>query len=254
MPACKPIGSSSARQGRCEHPRSQAASAFRDWSSQLCLWFFAAACLAADLLSKSLALQHLRWDEPLVLIPHLLRLQPSLNAGALFGMGPGFGPVFVAASVLALPFVLYIFAHSHPRQRLLHAALSLILAGAMGNLYDRTFVTADVVRAGNGTVLFTGFVQPSRPDVIRVKPYAHGGQTVRFPGPPECTVRRQGVVRDFIKIEARIAGRELWPWVFNLADAFLVLGVCLLMLNSFAEHRARRRARRPEPPAPAGQA
>jgi hypothetical protein len=41
----------------------------------------------------------------------------------------------------------------------------------------------------------------------------------------------QPVVRDFIKIEARIGERTLWPWVFNIADALLVAGVSILLLN-----------------------
>jgi lipoprotein signal peptidase len=58
-------------------------------------------------------------------------------------------------------------------------------------------------------------------------------------------VRRwqQGVVRDFIKMEPRIplgGGRhlEVWPWVYNIADVLLVVGVAILLFNFWRERRA----------------
>jgi lipoprotein signal peptidase len=60
-------------------------------------------------------------------------------------------------------------------------------------------------------------------------------------------VNARGVVRDFIKMEPRftIAGRtiEIWPWVFNIADMWLVVGVGLLMLNFWLDHKAERNGR-----------
>jgi lipoprotein signal peptidase len=178
-----------------------------------------------------------------VVIPHLLQLYLSLNPGALFGFGAGMSPVFIAASVLALPFVVYIFAHSGPRHRLLHVALGLVLAGAMGNLYDRAFITADVVRAKGGAVLYVGSQVDSPQEMISIRPVAGDPTIYKFPGPPDCTVTRQGVVRDFIKIQTSVAGHDLWPWVFNLADSMLVTGVALLVLNSLNQWRAGRRSR-----------
>jgi len=243
MPVCNASG---AIQPGNKSPNPECAgrhSALRDWPSHRRLWLIVAACLSADLLSKSLAFRHLTWNEPFVVIPGFLQLRLSLNPGALFGFGPSLGPVFIAASILALPFVIYIFAHSGPKQRLLHAALGMILAGALGNLYDRVFIVADVLRAKDNTILFVGSQEASPPGTIRIRPYANSDQSVRFPGPPDCNVRRQGVVRDFIKIETAIAGRELWRWVFNLADSLLVIGVALLLTNSLTERRTRRRSK-----------
>jgi len=55
----------------------------------------------------------------------------------------------------------------------------------------------------------------------------------------DLVVRRQGVVRDFIKIEPKF-GIDLWPWVFNVADVLLVIGVGLLLWNFWWERRAGR--------------
>ena len=224
------------------HPHR--ASAFRSLPSHLRLWMTALLGVAADLLTKDLAFRHLEWANPAVLVPSVLRLELSLNPGALFGFGASAGTVFIVASILALPFVVYIFAHSHRRQLLLHVALGMILGGAMGNLYDRAFVKADIIRTRGGQVLAIGRVLPTSsehagsPQGIRVKPFGAGTRTLTCP--PGCEVRSQGVVRDFIKIETTIAGRELWRWVFNVADALLVTGVILLILNSMLERRAQR--------------
>jgi len=38
-------------------------------------------------------------------------------------------------------------------------------------------------------------------------------------------------VRDFLKIVWKIGDRELWPWIFNVADVLLVIGVGLLLIT-----------------------
>jgi signal peptidase II len=47
------------------------------------------------------------------------------------------GPFFMAISVAAVIFVLWVFRRVQPRQRLLPASLALVLGGAIGNLIDR---------------------------------------------------------------------------------------------------------------------
>ncbi|MCA9300851.1 MAG: signal peptidase II [Phycisphaerales bacterium] len=44
-----------------------------------------------------------------------------------------------------------------------------------------------------------------------------------------------GCVRDFIHPlpGVRVAGREIWPYVSNLADLFLLVGIAILMLRSW---------------------
>jgi hypothetical protein len=44
-------------------------------------------------------------------------------------------------------------------------------------------------------------------------------------------------VRDFIRIEAQIGSYSVWPWIFNIADALLVVGVIILLLNFWVDHR-----------------
>ncbi len=75
--------------------------------------------------------------EPTVIVPGILNLQLTANEGAIFGIGKGSRWVFVVVSVLAVGFVLRVFWKSDARMRMFQIALALILAGALGNLYDR---------------------------------------------------------------------------------------------------------------------
>ncbi|MCL5945537.1 MAG: signal peptidase II [Planctomycetes bacterium] len=132
--------------------------------------------LTADLWTKHLAFAELGYgpgSRRVILIPDVLQLRTTLNPGAVFGVGPGLAPLFILISLVAIGFVVYVFMNTQRQQWVIHTALGLILAGAMGNLYDRAF--------------------------------------------------NHGQVRDFILL-------HYWPWIFNLADAMLCIGVPLLIV------------------------
>ncbi|MEZ6192541.1 MAG: signal peptidase II [Phycisphaerales bacterium] len=77
--------------------------------------------------------------DPTVLIPGVLNLQLTANEGAIFGIGKGSRWVFIVVGIVAIGFVGRIFWRSDAKLTLFHIALALILAGAVGNLYDRAF-------------------------------------------------------------------------------------------------------------------
>ncbi|HEY3243936.1 MAG TPA: signal peptidase II [Phycisphaerae bacterium] len=230
-------------------PEPQAASsraplepALRHRGSVLLLCILTSGGLLLDLWSKRWAFRSLTSHDVLTVIPGVLSFRRSLNAGALFGWGKGWVPLFIVASVVALGFVVYLFASSHRRQRLLHIALALILAGATGNLFDRAFIIADMVPGSvEGERHFIGKVVSDVPgEPLRIGEYPDGGDVRVYPaGTPVHSI---GVVRDFIKIDLEIGGREIWPWVFNVADALLVIGVVLLLIEFWVSGR---RAARP---------
>ncbi|MBP7936114.1 MAG: signal peptidase II [Phycisphaerae bacterium] len=226
----------------------------RDLRSHLRLWPAAALGLLADLWSKDWAFSHLSANPDastsMEIIPHLMTFRRSLNTGALFGMGKGLVPLFIAASVVALAFVLYLFYHSSRERRSLHVALGLVLAGALGNMYDRVFMVADVVHYTVGDREYADAVKRlpelDRPGVKMVGTWPNGEHPRPFPDSLQPRFHQQGVVRDFVKMEPRftVAGQhiEIWPWVFNIADVLLVVGVGLLMLNFWWERKAERAA------------
>jgi signal peptidase II len=66
------------------------------------------------------------------------RLFTSFNAGALWGFGQGLQLLFVVLGLLAIAAVLYwLFGYGAARSLWLTACLALIIAGTIGNLYDR---------------------------------------------------------------------------------------------------------------------
>lgn len=134
---------------------------------------------------------------PRTAIPRVLSLKLTTNTGAVFGIGRGSQSLFVIISLVATAVVLVSFARSHASNHLLHVALALILAGALGNLYDRLRFCA--VR-----------------DMLYLFPGVHLPFGWTWPG--------TGL-------------RELYPWIFNIADVALVCGVLLVLLLSWRQPR-----------------
>jgi len=164
-------------------------------------WFLliAVAGCAADLLSKS-------WMfDSLGIPPHgrtrwiwegVFGFQTSLNYGALFGLGQGWNPVFAGLSILAaLGILLWLFFGGALRDRLLTVALACIMAGILGNLYDRLGLPGMLRPCADG-------LSPAGSKI-----YA---------------------VRDFLLV---MIGPVQWP-NFNLADSLLVCGAALLIWHA----------------------
>jgi lipoprotein signal peptidase len=243
-------------QPRHQHEPSPAGqgSARWDWWSHMRLWPVAAATLTLDLWSKHWAFTHLDnapMSPGLLVIPHIMSFRRSLNAGALFGLGKGLTPVFIAASFVALLFVFFLFIHSGRDRRSLHLALGLVLAGALGNLYDRAFVIADVVRytVDGHTRMEACKVIASNENSVVIGTWPDGGP----PHQPilrryEPRIHQQGVVRDFIKMEPHFTvgglALDVWPWVFNVADMLLVVGVGILMVQWIVQAYRQARTKR----------
>ncbi len=236
------------RQNRCADAASPAAptTALYDLASHLRLWTVVVLGLAADLWSKQWAFHLLRQGGHRTLIPDLLELHTTLNPGALFGIGAGKTEVFLIASVLALVLVVWMFAQCPPQRWLTHLALGGILAGALGNMYDRAFVdlvayacqtpTGPVVRyyveenSADGDWILLREFPPAEDQPPRKLSRAAAEQL-----PPPI-----GYVRDFIKIPTRwFGGRDIWPWVFNVADMLLVAGVAILAVRLLWERKSR---------------
>lgn len=222
-------------------------SSLRSLSAHLFFWIPTVFFLWLDLWSKSKMFTTLSPEKSIPLIDNLVEFRLSLNSGAVFGAFKGYVSVFVVASLVALGFVFYLFASSSRNHRSLHIALGLVLAGALGNLYDRAFIIADVaeITTPSGQVqTFVGTIADDSSDqVVRIGDYPDGARP-RTLKRSEITLREQGVVRDFIHMVPKfpswfpvLANVELWPWVFNVADASLVVGVSILLLQSWFQRK-----------------
>jgi signal peptidase II len=131
---------------------------------------------------------------------NFLGFQTSLNEGALFGMGQGWVWFFAVLSIAAgLVVFWWLFVAGAARQWILTVALSGIMAGILGNLYDR--------------VGFPGLAWQDN------SPFHQCGDRVY-------------AVRDWILVRF-----GTWPWPnFNIADSLLVCGALLLVWHAFFQN------------------
>ena len=79
------------------------------------------------------------WHEGVEVLPFgLLDMDLVMNHGAVFGIGQRSRLVFVVFTIIAVVAATLIFAFwTHARSRWVHVGIGLILAGGIGNLYDR---------------------------------------------------------------------------------------------------------------------
>ena len=119
----------------------------------------------------------------------------NLNYGAAFGKAAGVPWLLVSGRCVACLFLAWLIFRAPCGQRIYLSALVLILAGALGNLYDNFFYV------------------PS-PD---------------FPG--VIADRKFGPVRDFIDVY--FYGWDWHFPTFNVADSCITVGAVLLLLSGF---------------------
>ena len=219
-------------------------TALVDLVSHARFWLVASLILWFDLWSKKWIFAHLKPDETRSFIANFIDFRRSINDGAVFGLFTGQVGLFIVASLFAFVFVFYLFASSHRTQWPLHIALGLILSGALGNLYDRSVEIADVVvyktKSGQHARLAGKIISEPEDEIVRIGNYPEGLHPRSYRRTDIVEIRTQGVVRDFIKFVPRfpawvpkLAGRDMWPWVFNIADAALVCGVGVLLCSSW---------------------
>lgn len=117
---------------------------FRSIPALACFGLTMILGLVADLWTKDYAFDHLaHYRGPMVsgsevhpFIPGWLEFTVTTNHGAVFGLGAGQRFLFISVSLAAILFLVYLFANSG-NQRLYQVILGMLLAGVLGNLYDR---------------------------------------------------------------------------------------------------------------------
>jgi signal peptidase II len=147
--------------------------------------------------------------KPVVIVPSVLEFSLVLNPGAVFGIGAGQRWFFVAFTIGALGLAVWMFGMwTKPEDAFAHAAIGLLVAGGIGNLYDRLLYACvrDFIHPLPGVVLPRGWEMPLA------------------------------------------GGREIWPYVSNLADLWLLVGIGMLMWYLW------RGGKKPPQPAPGPQA
>jgi signal peptidase II len=169
----------------------------------------AAVGLAADLLSKAAAVATLKDGNIVRFIPGLLQFTYTENHGAVFGLGQGQQALFLTVSVAAIGFLCFLFLTSGG-SRVYQLILGMLLAGVLGNMYDRLHFgyVRDMIHALPGWQWPTWFV--------RLLPSAWQPPVGR--------------------------GLDVFPWIFNVADSLLCVGVGAMLVYSFFAEMRRKHA------------
>lgn len=179
--------------------------------------------LVADLVTKWWAFRAVAGDSVVVMRDDVIRVGPDqlhtlipahppvaawqgfldftlvLNPGAVFGLGAGKRWVFVVFTFAAIAFCLYLFNKwTTTRMKFAPFAIGLVLAGGLGNLYDRLLYACvrDFIHPLPGRKLPWGITWPS-------------------------------------------GSEEVWPYVSNVADLLLIIGIVILGWYSFSENPER---------------
>lgn len=111
---------------------------------QLSYFLFILAVVISDQLSKFIITRKVSLMTIKSVVPGFFNITYIRNRGAIFGFLSGSGSQFIyivltLASLTALSLVVYYFFRTPHSERFMKISLSLILAGALGNLIDRIF-------------------------------------------------------------------------------------------------------------------
>ncbi len=149
-----------------------------------------------DQISKHLVMNFLDRENSLVIIKGVFRFTYVENDGAAMGMLSGNRWVFMILSVIGITVMLVYLWKFRPESKLACSALSMVIGGGIGNMIDRLFYkgTFPDTEGKNVVIDFLDF----------------------------CLFENEAFVKLF--------GRNIWPWVFNIADSFVCIGAGILIV------------------------
>ena len=167
------------------------------WSKD---WAFRNVAERPVVLDRDVILADSDWRPPphqgMEVLPFgLLDFDLVMNHGAVFGIGQDQRTIFIAFTITAVTLAIVIFAlGTRARSHALHVGIALILAGGIGNLYDR--------------ILF-GAVR----DFLHMLPGWDLPFSLNWPN----------------------GSAGVFPWVFNVADMLLLLGMAIIVFMTGAQ-------------------
>ncbi len=141
-----------------------------------------------DIVTKWVVFSRLEEFGKITLIRNVLNILRSENEGVVFGMFPGKTNAFIILSAIAIIVILCVYIWSDKKHIMSNLTLGLVLAGAIGNLWDRvwygrvrdfidlhagdkyhwpTFNVADsLICIGISIMVITSFLKSKRKDTV----------------------------------------------------------------------------------------
>ncbi|HSP06840.1 MAG TPA: signal peptidase II [Acidobacteriota bacterium] len=113
-----------------------------DWRMRSQYLLISIAVFLLDQISKQVVAQGMVQHQSIEVIRDFLSISYIHNRGAVFGLGSTFATPYLSwmlslLSVVSLIVILVYFLRVNATNRRLYTGLSLVLGGAMGNLFDR---------------------------------------------------------------------------------------------------------------------
>ncbi|MDT0679746.1 signal peptidase II [Staphylococcus chromogenes] len=99
--------------------------------------FIIIVILLADQLTKWLIVAQMTIGESFTVIPNFLAITSHRNDGAAWGILSGHMPFFYIITIVILIALIYFYIKEAKGQFLMQFAISLLIAGALGNFIDR---------------------------------------------------------------------------------------------------------------------
>lgn len=99
--------------------------------------FLIAAILFFDQLLKFLILKYLTLTKSYDIVKGIFSITPTFNTGGGFGILPNQTIIFIVTSIITIIFIAYLLISRKIKEKVFIYSISLILAGALGNLIDR---------------------------------------------------------------------------------------------------------------------
>jgi signal peptidase II len=93
--------------------------------------------LAADILSKNLAIKYLGFYDKIDFLGGVLRLDLTYNQGGVFGIMQGYKNFFLIVSLVVLVIMIAYYFYEKALPGMFRGAMALIIGGAGGNIMDR---------------------------------------------------------------------------------------------------------------------
>lgn len=201
----------------------------------------AIAGAALDLTTKSLAFKHIQWGDEVTIIDGFFSYGKTTNPGVIFGKFPGAKKFWMWVSIAAVPAIMWIFFAAKRHRWILTITLGMILAGTIGNMYDRVFTEKQEVRDFIKFYYVRG--EGTDEEIAALKTEGKYGIC------RNCDQSFPWRLRENPRaLYCSNCSEAVWP-LFNLADSFICVGVFLLTIEMMFFDEKRKPKPVP-PPAP----